>query len=34
MKVDNCVVGSRSICTGQKTRNVGHIEFFLSLIES
>ena len=27
-KVDNCVVDSRIICTGQKTRNVVHMEFF------
>ena len=28
-KVDNCVVDSRIISTGQKTRNIVHIEFFL-----
>ena len=26
-KVDNCIVGSRIICAGQKTRNVVHIGF-------
>ena len=32
--MDNCVVDSRITCTGQKTRNVGHIKKFFFLIDS
>ena len=32
-KVDNCVVDSRITCTGQKTRNVVHRDFFFLFID-